>query len=122
MRRFKSFLPILLALSLWLPIQEATALAMPLCRHTAEQALQVEVLQAQTAGHCHEAAVMVAEPTGNETDCDNCGMCHLAIAGFLPTTAISLTAAAASILVMLPALTPPSHIGEPPQQPPRRLN
>lgn len=117
MRRLKSFLLILVAL--WLPLQAAAAWAMPLCRHAAERA---EALPAQTADHCHAAAAPIAEPAGNETACDDCEMCHLATAGFLPASALRLTATAAGILAVWPALTPPSHIGEPPQQPPRRLN
>lgn len=108
MRRIKSFLLILLAL--WLPIQAAAAVTMPFCRHAPEPAV-IE------APHCHEQA---ADSAAAAVDCDNCGLCHLASAGFLlaPTDAFALHAA--SILVPRPTMASASHIPEPPQQPPRR--
>ncbi|MHB1360255.1 MAG: hypothetical protein ACYCWC_11820 [Rhodocyclaceae bacterium] len=122
MRRFKSFLLILMAL--WLPLQAAAAVAMPFCRHAAEQPLQAAALQSPE--HCHEHAGNAAGPEGgagsSDLACDNCEMCHLASAGYLPVTANNLTLATVSAHLTLTALTPLSHIGDPPLQPPRRQN
>ncbi|MHB1429416.1 MAG: hypothetical protein ACYC5U_05270 [Rhodocyclaceae bacterium] len=108
MRRLKSLFLILLAL--WLPLQAAAAVTMPFCRHAPEPA-------AAEAAHCHE---QVANAAASDIDCDNCGLCHLASAGFLlaPTDTFPLHAAS----IQVPKLTTASasHIPEPPQQPPRR--
>jgi hypothetical protein len=109
MRRFKSFLLILIAL--WLPIQAAAAVTMPFCRHAAEQV-------ATEAAHCHEQVVESVSPT--DIDCDNCAMCHLACAGFLLAASGMMPPIALSILVPKLQLASASHIPEPPQQPPRR--
>jgi uncharacterized membrane protein len=116
MRRLHSYLLILIAL--WLPLQAAAAWAMPFCRHAAaEQA-------AQATEHCHAQAAAAAQPAAaTDLDCDNCEMCHLASAGYLLAAAdAGVFGAAASVQV--PRLKPasPSHIAEPPQQPPRRSN
>jgi hypothetical protein len=58
MRRFKSFLLILCAL--WLPLQAATAVAMPFCSHAGEPAAQVEA--AQASDHCQSKAAQLASP------------------------------------------------------------
>lgn len=123
MRRFKSFLLIFVAL--WLPIQAASAAALPFCRHAAESLAQ-EVIQHETmhvAVHCHEQAEMSANDhaAGSSVDCDNCEMCHLATAGYLPVCSAKLMPEAASVLIPALILSQPSHIGEPPQQPPRHL-
>ncbi|MDP1537740.1 MAG: hypothetical protein Q8L95_11210 [Burkholderiales bacterium] len=111
MRRIKSYLLILIAL--WLPLQAAAAATMPFCRHAAEQVTMEGV-------HCHEQVDEPSTAAAGDLDCDNCAMCHLATAGYLLVTAENLPPLAASILV--PKLKPasPSHIPEPPQQPPRR--
>jgi hypothetical protein len=119
MRRLKHLFLMLFAL--WLPIQAANALAMPFCRHAAEPALQggvIELVAEPTVAHCHEQAEVVADSAG----CDNCEMCHLATAGYLPTTVAPLIPAATSVQVALPVPDLFSHIGDPPQQPPRRTN
>lgn len=122
MRRCKSFLLILLAL--WLPLQAAAAAAMPFCRHAAEQPAHTEATQ--QSEHCLDHAQVPAgaaeEAISSGLACDNCEMCHLASAGYLPVTAGNLTLAAASAFIALPARAPLSHIGDPPLQPPRRLN
>jgi len=113
MRRFKSFLLILIAL--WLPIQAAAAVTMPFCRHAAEQAVEQAVA---AAAHCHEQTADAA--TATAVDCDNCAICHLATTGFLLAATEALPPLAMSILVPKPDLVAASHIPEPPQQPPRR--
>ena len=122
MRRFKSFLLILMAL--WLPLQAAAAAAMPFCRHAAESPAQVEATQPldHCLEHARSAAGISEETCSNDLVCDNCEMCHLASAGYLPVTANSLTLEAASDYLALPAPAPLGHIGDPPLQPPRRLS
>jgi hypothetical protein len=136
MRRLKSFLLILIAL--WLPLQSAMAWTMPLCRHDAGQATAratVEAESAVAAPHCHEmsaemsmasatsAADAHAVKSDDDSDCDNCGVCHLASAGYLMTAqSASPRIPVADTLATRQPLAPPSHIGEPPLQPPRRLS
>lgn len=110
MRRFKSFLLILIAL--WLPIQAAAAVTMSFCRHAAEQV-------ATEAAHCHEQ-MDETSAAASDFNCDNCGLCHLASAGFLLAPTDSFPLHAASILVPKLTTASASHIPEPPQQPPRR--
>jgi hypothetical protein len=100
-----------------LPIQATSALAVPFCRHAAEQTVQGHATE-QAADHCHEQAGARGESSG----CDNCGMCHLATAGYLPTAVAPLFPAATSVQVAVFAPDLFSHIGDPPQQPPRRTN
>lgn len=113
MRRLKSFLLILLAL--WLPIQAAAAVTMPFCRHATEPV-------AAEATHCHEQGMATVTATNPDCDlgCDNCGLCHLASAGFLLAPSDTLSLHAVSILVPKLITASASHIPEPPQQPPRR--
>jgi ABC-type nickel/cobalt efflux system permease component RcnA len=116
MRRLKSFLLILVAL--WLPLQAAAAWTMPLCRHAAER---VTAEQAQAAhAHCHEsmAATDDAPAPAADLGCDNCGICHLTSAGYMPSAVSQLVSFAAPVLVARQVAVSPSHIGEPPQQPP----
>jgi hypothetical protein len=111
MRRFKSYLLILIAL--WLPLQAAAAVTMPFCQHGTEQPLAME------ATHCHEQ--MDASPTSLDAfNCDNCQMCHLATAGFLLAGVEMIPLHTASVLVPNLEQVSASHIPEPPQQPPRR--
>jgi len=117
MRRLKSLL--LFLVTLWLPIQAASALAMPFCRHAADAMEQQAAVHG--AAHCHEQSVPASEPVA-ALDCDNCEMCHLATAGYLPAAAANPLPEAASVLVALSSLAPHSHVGDPPQQPPRHLN
>jgi hypothetical protein len=119
MRRFKSFLLILI--SLWLPLQAAAAVAMPFCRHAVERAAQLEAT-VQPSAHCHEQAGVVAGAVTAELDCDNCEMCHLATAGYLPVSFDVLPLLTASVMVAQQVLASPSFIAVPPQDPPRRLN
>lgn len=117
MSRIKNLLMLLVAL--WLPIQAASALAMPFCRHAVGAMEQQAAVHGEA--HCHEQSVPASEPVAT-LDCDNCEMCHLATAGYLPATAANPLPEAASVLVALRSLALHSHVGDPPQQPPRRLN
>jgi hypothetical protein len=118
MHRFKSFL--LISIALWLPVQAASAVVMPFCRHATDRAGQVAAMPG--VEHCREQAAAAADTADNPLGCDNCEMCHLATAGYLPAPAAPPMPAAASVLVALPTPALPSHIGAPPQQPPRRPN
>ncbi len=113
MRRFKSYLLILVAL--WLPLQAAAAVTMPFCRHAAEQVPMDTV-------HCHEQVDASSAPAVGDFDCDNCAICHLATAGYLLATATRTISAASGSFVASLALSPASYIGDLPLQPPRRLN
>jgi hypothetical protein len=119
MRRFNSYFLILVAL--WLPLQAAAAWTMPLCRHAAEREAQQAQANAAHA-HCHEsmAAADDAPAPAADLGCDNCGICHLTSAGYMPSAAAQPVPPAASVLVARQPAAAPSHIGEPPQQPPRR--
>ncbi len=107
MRRLKSLFLILLAL--WLPVQTAVAAVMP----------WQFVQQQGESCHLHdEEAVAQAS-----VECDDCRICHLATAGFLLAFVASVPAQTGSVLVVLPTTAaPPSHVGDPPQRPPRRSN
>jgi hypothetical protein len=118
MCRYKSLLLIFIAL--WLPLQAAAAWAMPFCRHVPQSA-QAGVMHSEA--HCHEQQGDV--PAGKVTadpDCDNCEMCHLASAGYIPPTPVSLPLPGAGVFVAQQVLASPSFIPVPPQDPPRRLN
>jgi len=123
MRRCKSFL--LIFITLWLPLQAAAAWVMPFCRHAPEQSAQtsVQAEAMQSMAHCHEQ--QGDAPAGSVTadlDCDNCEMCHLASAGYIPSTPASLPLPVAGVFVAQPMHVSPSFIATPPQDPPRRLN
>lgn len=117
MRRLQSLLLILVAL--WLPLQAAAAWTMPLCRHAAEREAQ-QALTAHT--YCHEGMAAADDAPAPVADlgCDNCGICHLTSAGYMPSAAAQPVVSAMPVLVARQPAAPPSHIGEPPQQPPRR--
>jgi hypothetical protein len=118
MRRCKSSLLILIAL--WLPLQAAAAWAMPFCRHAVERAVQAEAVP--SPAHCHEQVATEADATNPDLDCDNCEMCHLASAGYIPPAVANLPLPVASVFAAQQVLASPSFIAEPPQDPPRRLN
>jgi len=114
--RLRTYFFILIAL--WLPLQAAAAWTMPLCGHAKPETV--------SAVPCHEhAATVEAVPASplpaSDLDCDNCRICHLASTGFLLATGEpAVIAAATDVLVSPQVAALPSHIGDPPQQPPRR--
>jgi hypothetical protein len=123
MRRSNSILMILIAL--WLPLQAVASWAMPVCVH-ATAPVSAAPTVVETGAHCHEYLDDTPVPSASAFECDscdNCGICHLASTGFLPavvgTAAVSLTAC---VLVPTQILASPSHIGDPPQQPPRHTS
>jgi len=124
MRRLKSFLLILIAI--WLPVQTVAAMVMPFCGHAGGLTVQVT---ANAPAPCHEHAAPATPATNSaggasasDLGCDNCEMCHLASAGYIPPAATALPLPVASVFVARPMPVLHSHIAEPPQQPPRRLN
>lgn len=122
MRGIKSFLLILIAL--WLPLQAAAAWTMPLCRHAAVREAAEQAAAMELHAHCHEQAAASDDDTvAADLGCDNCATCHLSSAGYLlAATAGNPALPLTDGLVALPSPLPPSHIGEPPQQPPRRTS
>lgn len=118
MRRFKIYLLILCAL--WLPLQAAAAAAMPFCSHAGEASMQVEA--AQSPEPCHEHDGAAGKSGTSDLACDDCGICHLASAGYIPPTAVTLPLPVASALVAKQVLASLSRIAEPLLHPPRRLN
>jgi ABC-type nickel/cobalt efflux system permease component RcnA len=116
--RFARFLLIFAAL--WLPVQTMAGLAMPLCQHGEDRTSVVAVHHGDDASAmpCHEA--MADEQAAHQDGCDNCGVCHLASAGFLPSADVAAGLMPVGHRYALPAvLAPRSHIAEPPQHPPR---
>lgn len=101
-----------LLIALWLPVQATAAIASPFCRHAHEPLTETVT--------CHGQVVEVAVQA-SDLDCDNCGMCHLASAGYLPTASIATVAPAESVRIALLPVEPPSFIADPPDHPPRSL-
>jgi hypothetical protein len=117
MRRFNSFLLIFIAL--WLPLQAAAAVVMPFCRHAAERQ-EVQSVVRESPAHCHNQVLDDTGTVPTDLGCDNCEMCHLATAGYLPATHMPLPLLMAAPFVAKQVFASPSHISEPPQHPPRR--
>ena len=115
--RFARFL--LLFVALWLPVQTMAAMSMPLCRHAQEQAMAgIAAEQSAAAAPCHEA--MDSDQAAHDAACDNCEICHMAGAGFMPSAPLATSLISAEYHFVLPAIAAsPSHIAEPPQHPPR---
>lgn len=116
--RFARFL--LLFAALWLPVQTMAALSMPLCRHAQEHVTAaVKMDSSAMESHGHEAAAP-DQSAQHDVGCDNCELCHLACAGFMPSTPLVTSLVTAGHSYTLPPVTaPPSYIAEPPQHPPR---
>lgn len=88
LRRFIAVL-----LILWLPIQTAGAAVMPFCKHLprgAEHARVAEHASERVAaspcdGHVHDKSDVLADDS-NKLPCDQCDLCRLACAGFMPAS------------------------------------
>lgn len=66
---------------------------------------------------CHES---VPDQAAHDAGCDNCEMCHMAGASFIPSAALVTGLIPAGRHFASPAIAaPPSHVIEPPQHPPR---
>ncbi|MEW6163944.1 MAG: hypothetical protein AB1642_02660 [Pseudomonadota bacterium] len=114
-----------------MPIQAASAVALPYCRHAAGQPVVQQAgpqPQAAAGTHCHEhhaapdGSAMPDNAAATDDGCDNCDMCHLASTGYLPSASASLTPVPVSIQVAAPTAVLLGRVDTPPQQPPRRLN
>jgi hypothetical protein len=94
---------LLLLLALWLPLQAALAFAMPFCGHGQDKT--AAAVGDHHAGHHHAAPSpdeAEAAPSDPLADCDLCGLCHLACAGFLaPATGHALAEVPRHVLVGL---------------------
>jgi len=119
--RWLRLLPLFVA-ALWLPFQAIAATTMPFCRHGEAQrlAMMQAAMADEAMDHCHMHDQKA--PTDHGMNCDDCGFCHLAGAGFMPATERAQ--------VVLPVdrefesrieVTPASVVSEPPQRPPRRV-
>lgn len=102
---------LLLIAAFWLPVQTMAAMVMPLCSHAQQQAA--------VEAHCHDADA--TDVVQHDAGCDNCEICHLGTAGFMPSAALIAGLLPIDRQFQVIAIAaPPSHIVEPPQQPPRR--
>jgi hypothetical protein len=125
MRRWFRLLPLLIT-ALWLPLQAVAAVAMPFCRHAAEQAAAADATthEEHCPGHAMESpTVDVPAAIDCDQDCDGCELCHLASAGYMPAAVV--TAAHPSVsrdFQLRTVLASPSFVPEPPQHPPRHLS
>ena len=120
-RRLIRFL--LLFAALWLPVQTMAGMSISVCMnmqsHGGMAAPHDGFADEAAAMPCHEA---MADASAAQSDggCDNCEICHLASAGFMPSAAFEPAPPPlgkrfdASLIV-----APPSFIAEPPQHPPR---
>jgi hypothetical protein len=99
----------------WLPVQAIAAIAMPYCRHGEAQ----RAPQAAVAGHCAEHGAAAGAEHGMA--CDDCGLCHLAGACFMPAVdRTGATLPASQVFSAWVAPAPSSTVPEPPQHPPKR--
>jgi hypothetical protein len=117
-RRFLRLLPLFVA-ALWLPFHAIAAVTMPLGGQGA--AHETMAMDGEAMDHCtmHEAQ---PAPADHGLGCDQCGVCHLMAAGFMPSAehVAAVTPAARDFRADAP-LAPASAIPEPPQQPPKRV-
>lgn len=124
MRRWFRLLPLLFT-ALWLPLQAVAAIAMPFCRHAAEQAAQIEASapEAHCHGHAGNDAPPAAASAHSSQDCDGCELCHLASAGYmLPAVVTAESLPPARDFEARPILASPSQIPEPLLHPPIRAS
>lgn len=121
--RFARFLLIFAAL--WLPVQTMAGMAVSVCMnmHSHDgQVLQHQgIADATAATPCHEA--VPDDQAAQHDSCDNCEICHLASAGFMPSAAPDPgLMPTGRHFALAPLTAPPSFIAEPPQQPPRHAD
>lgn len=112
--RVARFLLILAAL--WLPLQAVAGIAMDIGAKAQAAAMD----GADMGEHCafHDP---VPDPAAGEDNCNNCGVCHLAGAGYVPVTEIRTGALPVVRSFAASAAPPvPSRSPEPPQHPPKR--
>lgn len=106
--------------ALWLPLQMAAAVAMPLCEHGAPQQRDEAMMHCEH-GEAHEQPISAAHD-GDAHDghvCNACSFCHLAGTSAVPSSIFVPLAATQAYDYTLPvALVLISHIPEQPQRPP----
>ncbi len=109
MRKF-----IALLFALLLPLQTLASLVMPL-----QIGAQAAVGQAEHCpGHTGEAAAD-AQPVSGGFVCEQCGICHLACAGMMPSPEATPAGISMSLTFLSEAeLQPASHTPEEPNPPP----
>lgn len=114
---------LLLFAALWLPVQTMAGMSVSVCMnmesHGGMAAHAAASADEAAAMPCHEAMAdeHAAHPDGG---CDNCEICHLASAGFMPSAALPAGLVSSASGYLMPAfMAPPSHIDEPPHHPPR---
>lgn len=124
----------------WLPFSAVAAVTMPFCIHghpgsqgpdgaeygQAAGSLPGSRDHAGPAGHgdCHEHAATPAGTAGAQDGmaCDQCGFCHLACAGMIPSEAAATADhPAAHVLAGLTATLHSDPLPEPLRRPPRSL-
>ncbi|MDK9723418.1 MAG: hypothetical protein OEL88_00925 [Sterolibacteriaceae bacterium MAG5] len=107
---------LLILAALWLPLQAVAGIAMDIGAKAQAAAMD----GAGMGEHCafHDPA---PEPAAGDGPCDDCGVCHLAGAGYVPVAEIRAGALPAirSFAANGP-LPVPSRSPEPPQHPPKR--
>jgi hypothetical protein len=115
-RRFLRLLPLFLA-ALWLPFHAIAAVTMPF----GGQGAAHQTTAGEAMDHCamHQAQ---PAPVDHGLGCDQCGVCHLMAAGFMPSAEhVAFVIPAARDFRADASLAPASAIPEPPQQPPKRV-
>lgn len=118
--RWLRLLPLFFA-AIWLPLQAVAAATMPFCRHgEAERLAMIQAVVGEAAvEHCHQQ--QPSPPADHGLHCDDCGLCHLASAGFMPIAeALTVVSTTGPDYRFWPELAPDSAIPEPPQHPPKR--
>lgn len=132
MTRWKRFLLLMLT-AFWLPVQTLTAFVMPLGllalpAQAATHGSTDETEGALDAMPCH--AQVAAQSANNADDdaslpnpdqaCQQCGVCHLACAGYMPMSTLAPELAlSAAVLIATEAAPLRTRFTEPPQHPPR---
>lgn len=96
---FRRFIAVLLML--WLPIQTAGAVVMPFCKYAQQGQAEAQASGTAHASHAlhSEGCLSQADEQGNfspdnsfSLGDDSCQLCHLACAGFVPTSAEAIHA------------------------------
>lgn len=105
---------IALLFALLLPLQTLASLVMPMQIGAQAAAAQAE----RCPGHAGDASAD-AQPALGDLACEQCGICHLACAGMMPTAdAVTHSIPAGQTYVARTELQPVSHTPEEPNPPP----
>ncbi len=116
--RWLRLLPLFVA-AFWLPLQAIAATAMPYCRHGEAHRAMLAMAAEDHMDHCGMHGVPA--PVDHGLNCDNCGFCHLASAGFMaPATPVAAALSIYRDFQPSPELAPAGIVPEPPRYPPKR--